>query len=87
MRGDWKGPYNRRLAKRRSERGRRLANIRWQRFRETAHMRPEPDPKMARFYRFQIGFRDVLTGDEGWKPLKSVRNAAMTAKLILKYAS
>ena len=29
MRGDWKGPFQRRLQKARSERGRRLANIRW----------------------------------------------------------
>ena len=34
MRGDWKGPFNRRLQKARSERGRRLASIRWAKDRD-----------------------------------------------------
>lgn len=34
MQRDWKGPYQRRLAIKASERGKRLANIRWQRDRE-----------------------------------------------------
>ena len=34
MHRDWKGPFNRRLQKSRSERGRRMANARWQRDRE-----------------------------------------------------
>ena len=34
MRSDWKGPYSRRLAKARSERGKRLANIRWAKYRK-----------------------------------------------------
>ena len=29
MHGDWKGPFQRRLQKARSDRGRRLANLRW----------------------------------------------------------
>ena len=29
MHGDWKGPFQRRLQKARSERGRRMANARW----------------------------------------------------------
>jgi hypothetical protein len=32
MPGDWKGPYRRRLQKRASERGRRMANARWAKF-------------------------------------------------------
>lgn len=45
----------------------------------------EREPKMERAYRFEIGFRDTFTGDIGWKPLKSSRNAHLTAGLILKY--
>lgn len=33
MHGDWKGPYQRRLAKKASERGRRMANARWRKDR------------------------------------------------------
>lgn len=34
MHNDWKGPYQRRLQKAASERGKRMANSRWQRDRE-----------------------------------------------------
>jgi hypothetical protein len=34
MNNDWKGPYNRRLQRRASERGRRMAAARWKRDRE-----------------------------------------------------
>jgi hypothetical protein len=34
MHSDWKGPFSRRLQRKRSERGRRMANRRWDLYRE-----------------------------------------------------
>ena len=47
---------------------------------------PEQEPKMERFNRFEFGVRDRLTGEAAWTELKSVRHAAKSLGLILKFA-
>lgn len=69
----------------RRERGRRLANIRWSRWRESAHLRPEPEPKFVRAYPLEFGVRRKSNGEVYWHDLKSVRHAAKALGLILKY--
>jgi molybdopterin biosynthesis enzyme len=43
------------------------------------------EPKMERFYRFEFGVRDKLTGETHFTELKSVRHAAKALGLIVKY--
>jgi hypothetical protein len=81
----WKGGYSRRLAKAASERGRRMANARWKIWRDAAHLRPEPEPKMVRWHRFEFGVRDKLNGETHFVDLKSVRHATHALGLILKH--
>ena len=45
----------------------------------------EPEPKFERYYRFEFGVRDKLTGETHFVDLKSVRHAAKALGLILKY--
>lgn len=85
MRGDWKGPYSRRLARKASERGRRLAKIRWAKWRAEAHNRPESEPRMERYYPFEFGVRRKGNGETHWHDLVSVRHAAKALGLILKF--
>lgn len=82
---DWKGPYSRKLARKLSERGRRMAAIRWQRWRETSHLRPEPEPRMQRYFPFEFGVRVKATGETHFTDLKSVRHAAKAIGLILQF--
>lgn len=82
---DWKGPYSRRLAIRASERGRRMANIRWERWRSNHPDGPEPEPHLVRFHRFEFGVRDKATGEMAWHDLVSIRHAAKALGLILKF--
>jgi len=48
MHGDWKGPYSKWLQRKASERGRRMANARWTKFRteqnRLAALTAEQDP-------------------------------------------
>lgn len=43
------------------------------------------EPKMQRWYRFEIGVRDNLTGETHFVVLKSVRDASKRIGLVLKY--
>ena len=71
MHGDWKGPFDRRLQKSRSERGRRMANARWQRDRER---RTALAKVMAEQYPNQILRRIVVIDRE-----RTVREAVIFA--------
>jgi len=62
-----------------------MARIRWEKWRADADNRPEPEPKMERFYPLQFGLRNKLTGEFAWVDLKSVRHAAKALGLALKY--
>lgn len=44
-----------------------------------------PEPKMVRSPRFEFGVRDTVTGDVGWVPFRSVRDAIRRLQLIRKY--
>ena len=45
----------------------------------------EREPKMERWYRFELGVRDKTTGETCFVDLKSVRQAAKALGLILKF--
>ncbi len=62
-----------------------MARARWKKWRAAAAQRPEPEPKMVRFYRFEYGVRDKRTGETHWRDLVSVRQASRALGLILKY--
>lgn len=46
---------------------------------------PEPEPKMQRWYRFEFGVRDKVTGQTEFVDLRSVRHAAKALGLILNF--
>ena len=81
----FKGGYSQRLNRALSARGRRMAKSRWDKWRANAATRPEPEPKMQRWHRFEYGIRDRSTGETHWRELVSVRQAARALGLILKY--
>lgn len=77
---DWNRPYRRKLARQRSERGRRMARVRWDRYHaEQVH---ESEPKMQRYYPIQFGFRDTRSGEEAWEEFRSVRQLLRVGSLI-----
>lgn len=82
---EWKGPYSRKLAKKLSERGRRMAKARWDKYRSMPHIGPEPEPKKERWFPLEFGVRDKRTGETAWTDLRSVRHAAKALGLILKF--
>jgi hypothetical protein len=45
----------------------------------------EREPKLVRWYRFEFGVRDKLTGETQFVDLKSARHAAKALGLILKH--
>lgn len=85
MQRDWKGPYSRKLARKLSERGRRLAHARWAKFRATAHLRPEPEPPMRRTTGLSWAVRDNLTGHVEWLPLRSARDTFRRVTILLRH--
>lgn len=62
-----------------------MANARWSKWRAAAATRPDPEPKMVRWHRFEYGIRDKLTGELHWRDLVSIRQAAKALSLILKF--
>jgi hypothetical protein len=62
-----------------------MANARWKRWRESAHLRAEPEPRFERYYPLEFGVRVKATGETHFVDLKSVRHAAKAIGLILKY--
>jgi hypothetical protein len=81
----FQGRYSQRIRRELSERGRRMANARWKRWRANVASRPEPEPRMKRWHRFEYGVRDRLTGETCFRPLVSGRQASKALGLILKY--
>jgi hypothetical protein len=64
-----------------------MANARWDRWRANVASRPEPEPKMERWYQFQYAIRDKLSGEEAWRDLVSLRQMTAAARLVLKHYS
>ena len=62
-----------------------MANARWKRWREGGDSRPEPEPKMKRWHRFEYAVRDKMTGDVAWRDLVSARQAYKEIGLGLKF--
>ena len=79
------GRYSQRVRRALSARGRRMARARWAKWRPNAAARPEPEPQMRRWHRFEYGVRDKLSGESAWRDLVSVRQAAKALGLILKH--
>jgi hypothetical protein len=77
--------YSRRLRKAASERGKRMAKARWDKWRADSSNRPEPEPKMLRWCRFEYGVRDKATGETQFRDLVSIRQASKALSLILKF--
>ena len=46
---------------------------------------PEPEPRPERWYRFEYGVRDKITGETHWRDLVSARQAHTALGLILKF--
>lgn len=65
---------------------RKMAAMRAARERKRLENPPsEPEPKMVRWYRFEFGVRDKLTGETQFVDLHSVRHAAKALGLILNF--
>jgi hypothetical protein len=62
-----------------------MANARWDKWRANPDNRPDPEPHVERFHRFEFGVRDKITGDVGWHDLVSVRHAKTALGLVMKY--
>lgn len=45
----------------------------------------EREPKLERWYKFEIGIKNKLTGETCFVDLKSARHAHKIAGLVLKY--
>ena len=78
-----KGRYSQRVKRALSARGRRMAKARWAKWR--AEDRPESEPRMVRWNRFEYGIRDRMTGETHWRDLVSIRQAAKALGLIMKF--
>lgn len=62
-----------------------MAKARWKKWHAEAHLRPEPEPKMERYYPLEFGVRVKATGETHFVDLKSVRHSARAIGLILKF--
>lgn len=82
---DWKGPYSKRLALKLSERGRRMAAVRWAKWRAEAHLRPEREPRLPRTTGLSWAVRDDTSGVVEWMELKSARDVFRRVTVLLRY--
>ena len=82
---NFQGVYSQRVKRALSARGRRMARARWSKWRADSANRPEPEPRMERWCRFEFGVRDKLNGEMHFRDLVSVRQAAKALGLILKF--
>ena len=69
---------------------RKLANMRAAKAKKRlANPPPEPEPKLERWHRFELGIRDKVAGaagyGEAWIDLRSVRDAAKRISVILRH--
>lgn len=82
--------FSRNRKSRRDEQLRRLEAMRSARARKRLEgPAPDPEPKLERWYRFEIGVRDKLTGatsyGEAWTDFRSIRDAARRLKVVKEY--
>lgn len=63
----------------------KMANMRAAKERKRLANPVEREPKMTRWHRFEFGVRDKLNGETCFTDLKSVRHAARSLGLILKF--
>src|ERR1035438_9501872 len=82
---EFKGRFSRRVSDRLSERGRRMANARWAKWRANSASRPAPEPKMQRWYPLEFGVRDKALGVECWMDLKSLRDVMRRLAVLLRF--
>ena len=82
---EWKGPYSRRLQRKLSERGRRMAKIRWDKWRHEAAARPDTEPKFEMWFPLELGVRDKQTGETAWVDLRSIRDAVRRLRIVLRH--
>ena len=68
---------------RRLERLRKLKADKHQRLADAGLL--EREPKMERWYRFELGVRDKITGETCFVDLKSARDARERINAVLKY--
>ena len=61
--------------------GREMARARWNRYHAT---HPDREPKFARWYPLEIGFRDKRSGECEFTDLRSVRQALRIVSLMLR---
>ena len=81
----FQGRYSQRVKRALSARGRRMARARWAKWRAETASRPEPEPRMKRYYPLEYGVRVKATGETHFRDLVSVRQAARALGLIVKF--
>lgn len=61
-----------------------MAKARWAKWNAEAHLRPEPEPKLTRYFPLEIGIRDKRTKEVAWTDFRSVRDATKRLAVIQK---
>lgn len=64
---------------------RKMAAMRAAKERKRLENPPEHEPKMERYYRFEFGVRNKITGETEWHDLVSIRHASKALGLVQKY--
>jgi hypothetical protein len=80
--------FSRNVKARREKRLRQLAQMRAakaRRRRERLAAGWTPEPKMERYFPFELGVRVKATGETAWADLRSVRHADTALGLLLKF--
>jgi len=85
MQHQFQGRYSQRVKRALSARGRRMAKARWAKWRANAAERPEPEPRMVRWYPLEFGVRDKGSGDVCWMDLRSGRDVQRRVAMLLKH--
>jgi hypothetical protein len=80
-----KGRYSQRVKWALSARGRRMAKARWSKWRRDAANRPEPEPRMERWFPLEFGVRDKRSGESCWLDLRSLRDVMRRLSVLLRY--
>lgn len=81
--------FSRNRKSRRDAQLRRLSQMRAAKERNRLENPVEHEPKLERWYRFEIGVRDKLTGQmsygEAWTDFRSIRDAVRRLRVIKEY--
>lgn len=77
--------YNKWLQKSQRLAQMRVAKAKKHQFMIESGLIDEPEPKMQRYYKFEFGVRDKITGETEWHDLVSIRHASKALGLILKF--